>query len=619
MMPCKRSLLLVAAVIATWNAHETSAGGQPDPPLQPKFRVRLEPNVRITMRDGTRLAADLYFPDGAPLPLPAVLQRTPYNKRDWREEPTSARRLAEQGFVAIVEDWRGTFHSEGTLTIEDNINAQDGYDTASWIAAQPWSNKKVGTMGCSAHGHAQLIMAPLRQPNVSAMIIGGGGVGMRGGVRWREDGVLALKQPARWFYQWGSKVTFKAPRELADQEYARLADFYDPSPHRDGALPPAALWTLPVVNILKNQGGPPTDFEKIVTHPVEDPWWDGIEGFPADAKVDTPVLWINSWYDDAYNAIESFHYFRKHGITEASRDNQYLVISPAEHCQTEELTSESKVGSRDLGDARIHILEIYMEWLRNWLTSEHSAVIARMPHVQYYLMGDNKWHGAADWPPPGTTLRRYYLSSRRGANSLHGDGTLDTTRPTVSHTDTIVYDPTTPVPSETPTHAVAYDQRDREVRDDVLVYTSPVLSHSVAVVGHVLLRLYVSSSAPDTDFFARLIDVYPDGSALNVAQGVAQLRYRDGLDHQVKAQPGEVYELVVDLKDTANLFPQGHSIRVDVTSSDFPDYVRNLNTGGDSVTEVVTRVARNSVHVTMSRVPFLELPILDASTTGAAR
>jgi putative CocE/NonD family hydrolase len=610
-------LVLFAALMGTWNAREALAGPEPDPPLQPKFQVRLERNVRITMRDGIRLAADLYFPSGAPLPLPAVLIRTPYNKRAWRDEPTSARRLAEQGFVAIVEDWRGMFQSEGTFTIEKGIHPQDGYDTVSWIAAQPWSNKKIATFGCSAHGHVQITMAPLRHPNVRAMIIGGsGGVGIRDVWRQRDDGVLELRGSAEPFYRWGSKVTFKAPRELSDQEYARLADFYDPSPHHDGTLPPAALWTLPVVDILRRQGGPPTDWEAIVTHPIEDSWWDGVEGFPADASVDTPVLWVNSWYDSASDTIEVYQYFKKHGLTQISKDNQYLVISPAEHCRTEELTSESKAGSRDLGDARIHLFAIYIEWLRNWLTSERSDVIARMPHVQYYLMGENQWHSAADWPPPGTTLRRYYLSSRHRANSMHGDGMLDTSHPTISHTDTIVYDPTMPVPSG---DTVAYDQRDREVREDVLVYTSPVLSRGVAVVGRVQLRLYVSSSAPDTDFFARLVDVYPDGRALNVSKGGTQLRYREGLDHQVKTRPGEVYELLVDLKDTANLFLPGHRIRIDISSSDFPDYVRNLNTGGDSVTEVAPRVARNSVHIRAPGAPFLALPILDTSIAPAER
>ncbi len=600
------TLLSAGAFAGLW-ASTLAMAAEPDPALPARYGVRLQTNVRIPMRDGARMAADIYFPEGAKGRLPAVLIRTPYDKKEWRKEPSSPRRLAEQGLVTVVEDLRGSFQSEGVQTLLGHTNAEDGYDTVNWIVSQPWSNANAATFGCSAQGWVQLVLAPLRHPHIRTMIIGSpGGMGLRNGMTSRESGILELQGAASWYSRFGSRVTLKPSRPLKDSEYASIADEFDPA-LRPSELPADALKSLPVVDILHQAGGPPSLWDDIVKHPIDDPWWNGVEGFAGDSSVDTPVLWVNSWNDgSASDTIELFNYFRRTARSTPSRDNQYLVLSPAEHCATEYLTSSSKVGPRELGDARIHLMDIYVKWLRGWLDGEKPAPAEKMPHIQYYVMGANVWRSTEQWPPAGSKPTRFHLSSVRRANSRAGDGELALKQSQREQHDTLTYDPATPVPSD---QDVIADQRQTEEREDVLVYTSAPLTQMLTLTGRVNAKLYVSSDAPDTDFFVRLVDVAPDGTALNVTQGAAQLRYRQGLGSHVLANPGEIYELNVDLHDTALTLAPGHRVRLDLTSSDFPRFVRNLNTGGDNVTETTTRIARNSVHHGPQHDSYLELTV----------
>ncbi len=287
------------------------------------------------------------------------------------------------------------------------------------------------------------------------------------------------------------------------------------------------------------------------------------------------------------------------------------------HCASHEVSEKTVVGARPLGDARFDYYRVYEKWFAFWLRGEANKVTA-MPKVQYYVMGRNVWKSAKDWPLPNARATRFYLHSDGGANSLYGSGTLSTEKPGKEPADRFVYDPGNPVPSfggpvcctKMNEAEGAYDQRPVEARDDVLVYTSEVLTEGIEVTGPLKLVLYVSSSARDTDFTAKLIDVYPDGRAFNLQEGILRARYRDGFDRTVWMEPGEVYRLEIDLQATSNYFAPGHRIRLEVSSSNFPRFDRNLNTGGNNYDETRWQVARNVVHHSGRYPSHLILPVV---------
>jgi putative CocE/NonD family hydrolase len=270
------------------------------------------------------------------------------------------------------------------------------------------------------------------------------------------------------------------------------------------------------------------------------------------------------------------------------------------------------VGARDLGDARKDFWTIYLDWYAYWLKGD-TSVIAKMPHVQYYLMGRNEWKSAEAWPIPGTQFRRYYLHSGGAANSRYGDGLLTTEIPNATEpTDRYVYDPASPVPTGTGPGLPEgfFDQSSVEMRHDVLVYTSAPLTEPIEVTGPITARLFVSSSAKDTDFTAKLVDVYPDGRAFNLQDGILRARYREGFTKKVWMSPGSVYSLDISLDATSNYFPAGHRIRLEVSSSNFPRFDRNLNTGGNNFDEIEWSIARNTIHHSKDASSYLLLPIV---------
>jgi len=564
--------------------------------------VRLEENVYVPMRDGVKLATDLYFPTGAAGKLPVILIRTPYGKSEWR--PGSAkgavvRMFASSAYVVAVQDKRGRFLSQGeyALAFKEDV---DGYDTIEWLAKQDWSSGKVGTYGCSDRGDAQLWLAATRPPALAAMIpqASGSALGPAGN-RYRyfgafKGGALRLAAAAEWMINNGSKVRQPVP------------------PAAVMALE-SLLWTLPVSAMMQRAGLTHTDWESILSRGLTDPWWDRFPYYKGGEKVDVPALFVNSWADFGVNeTLFEFDFFRTHSLSQRSTSNQFVIISPSAHCQSEIVAAPTIVGARDLGDARKDFWSIYLQWYACWLKGEANEV-TRMPRVQYYLMGRNEWRTAESWPPPGTRFRRYFLRSGGNANSLSGDGTLSTQAPASGEpNDTYAYDPRAPVPTG-PGAGVAegfFDQRAVEAREDVLVYSSAPLRKGLEVTGPITARLYVSSSAPDTDFTVKLVDVHPDGRAFDVQDGILRARYREGFERGVPLKPGKVYPIDVSLDATSNFFDVGHRIRVEVSSSNFPRYDRNLNTGADNFAETRMVVARNSVHHSRDCASCITLPVV---------
>jgi len=334
-----------------------------------------------------------------------------------------------------------------------------------------------------------------------------------------------------------------------------------------------------------------------------------------------PAVFMDSWYDyGAAESLQMFRQFSKNADSKVARNNQFIIIGPGTHCAYPYATEHTVVGERDLGDARLDFSDIQLRWYDHWMKGVDNG-ITDMPRIQYYLMGKNEWRHAAQWPLPGTRGQRWYLGSGGNANSRTGDGTLSTLPAKDGPQDSFVYDPSSPVPSlgghtcctGTDTEAGGYDQSTIEMRHDVLVYSSEPLPNGIEVTGALKVVLQVSSSAKDTDFTAKLVDVYPDGRAFNIQEGALRMRYREGLRKAVFAKPGAVYEIALDLHVTSNYFAAGHKIRLEVSSSNFPRFERNLNTGGDNHRDTTWQLASNTVYHSADRPSYLLLPVIGHS------
>jgi putative CocE/NonD family hydrolase len=371
--------------------------------------------------------------------------------------------------------------------------------------------------------------------------------------------------------------------------------------------------------MLNKAGGPPTDFEDFVSHAPGDPWWDQFGYIRPEDRFDVPSLQVNSWYDFGIaETLQQFNQFRTNAVSARARDHQFIIVSPTEHCRSELATERTRVGQRDLGDARFAYWELYLRWFDYWLQGIENGV-TRMPKVRLYVMGRNAWRDEHEWPLARTQFVKYYLHSGGRANSRFGDGVLSDVVPGSESPDSFVYDPASPVPSvggpgccsgSSEAAAGAFDQAEVEQRNDVLVYSTPPLERGTEVTGPLEAILYISSTAPDTDITAKLVDVYPDGTAYNVQESILRARYREGFTRAVWMDPGGVYRLRIDLKATSNYFGPGHRIRLEVSSSSFPRYDRNLNTGGNNYDETRWRVARNTIHHTARYASHLVLPII---------
>jgi uncharacterized protein len=571
-----------------------------------KFQVRLEENVRVPMRDGIKLATDVYFPVDAGGKLPVVLIRTPYNKAPYRKPKSAAYQFAGQGYIVAVQDTRGRYASEGDFTAMGG-DVTDGYDTTDWLSKQSWSTGKIGTYGCSYVGDVQILQAQLRHPNLTAMIpqAAGSSIGAAGNRYYyfgaRKAGNMDFASGLGWFSNSGNKVRSKPAPNIPDSKLRQI-------------------WpTLPLVGMVERAGGAPSDWDDMVSRELTDPWWDQFGYLKGNERFNVPALHIDSWYDFGIaEVLLEFNLLRTNAESALARDNQFAVISPTNHCQSETGTSEhTVVGGRDLGDARFEYYSLYLKWFDHWLKGIDNGV-TRMPKLMLYVMGRNAWRGEQEWPPARTKYTRYYLHSDGHANSRSGMGMLSTTAPEQEPADGYTYDPADPVPSRggpicctgDPHADGSYDQSQIETRRDVLVYSTPPLKEGVEVTGPLKVVLYVSSSAKDTDFTAKLVDVYPDGAAYNVQEGILRARHREGFTKKVWMKPGEVYEVPVDLEATSNYFGPGHRIRVEVSSSNFPRFDRNLNTGGNNYDETKWLTAENQIHHSTGRASYILLPVI---------
>lgn len=588
----------------------------------------VDQKVMMPMRDGVRLATDIYRPKGDEK-VPIIFSRTPYNFNSWNDGKQRTRtaqqayEVVKRGYAYVVQNERGRYYSEGTWDIL-GVPLTDGYDAFTWMKDQSWSNGKIGTYGCSSTAEWQMAVAALDHPSHAAMVPQGfgAGVGRVGDImeqgNWYRGGVEQLL-----FFSWlygveHDKFKPRIPGGATQEDLIRISRFYDLAPENPPVDMAEALKHLPIQDILKNINGKHEIFDKMVRRKPNDPaWYEG--GLYHDTmELGVPSFWFASWYDVSITPnLALFNHVRNNTKDPEIKDNQYLVIAPTLHCRYTRATENTIVGERSVGDARLNYNEQIYSWWDYWLKDKKNNFKETTPRVQFYTMGSNKWQAATQWPPEDTKMTTYYLNSGGTANTSKGTGTLSTKMAKKNTPDSFTYDPMNPVNSlggnvcctGNAVQGGAFDQQELEQRQDILVYTTEALAEGIEVSGFIESTLYVSSDAKDTDFTIKLIDVYPDGTAYNLDETIQRVRYREGYDKEVFMEEGEVYEVALTPMSTSNYFKKGHRIRIEISSSNFPRFARNLNTGGNNYDESTAVVARNTIHHSTKYPSQIRLPL----------
>ena len=588
----------------------------------------IDQKVMMPMRDGVRLATDIYRPKTTE-PVPVIFSRTPYNFNSWGDGEVRTRtyerayEAVKRGYAYVVQNERGRFFSEGEWDIL-GTPLTDGHDAFSWMASQTWSNGKIGTLGCSSTAEWQMAVAALDHPAHAAMVPQGygAGVGRVGDYyeqgNWYRGGVEQMLFIS-WLYRTQhDEYKPQLPKGISQEDLQRIQRFYDMAPEYPTVDWSEAFYHLPLQDIIKAQNGPVGIYEKMVRRKPNDPAWYQGGLYHDDMGFGVPSFWFVSWYDVSTSPnLALFNHVRKHEDPEIA-DNQYLVIAPTLHCRFTRATENTIVGARSVGDARLNYDEQIYGWFDHWLKGKDNQILEELPRVQYYTMGSNKWQTSDTWPPQQASMTTFFLDSKGSANSLYGDGTLMLQAPDENHQDSFTYDPLNPVPSHggnvcctgNAIEGGSFDQQHLETRNDILVYTSDPLEEGVEISGFIETTLYVSSDVKDTDFTIKLIDVYPDGRAYNLDETIQRARYREGYQKEVFMEDGQVYELNLTPMSTSNYFQKGHRIRIEISSSNFPRFARNLNTGGNNYDETDAKVAHNSVHHGKDYPSQIRLPVM---------
>lgn len=590
--------------------------------------AHIEQKVMMPMRDGIRLATDVYRPK-TDKKVPVLFSRTPYNFNTWGdgEERTrvyqDALEAVKAGYAYVIQNERGRYFSEGEWDIL-GLPLTDAWDAFTWMAEQPWSNGKIGTIGCSSTAEWQMAAAALKHPAHAAMVAQGYGAGVGQVGKYMEQG--------NWYRGGAQQMLFTAwlysvqhdplrprlPQGIGTEDLLRLQRFYDMSPEYPAVKWSEGLRTLPVQDVISAQNGPKGIYEEMITREPKSPKWYEGGLYHDNMTIDIPAFWFASWYDVSISPnLALFNHMRDKGATTA-KDDQYLVVAPTLHCAYTRATENTVVGERSVGDARLNYKEQIYRWFDRWLKDEDNTFKQETPRVQYYTMGSNQWQSSDTWPPANATPMTYYLSSQGRANSLYGDGRLTMKAPDKDAPDTFLYDPHNPVPSYggnvcctgDAVQGGAFDQQRMETRNDILVYTSEPLAEGVEISGFIESTLYLSSDVKDTDLTIKLIDVYPDGRAYNLDETIQRVRYRDGYDKPVMMEKGSVYRVDLTPMSTSNYFAAGHRIRIEVSSSNFPRFERNLNTGGNNYDESQGVVATNTIHHSAKYPSQVRLPVV---------
>ena len=568
------------------------------------YSVKVERSVEVKMRDGVVLRGDIFRPDAGGK-FPVLLERTPYRRSiPWGYDVDFAQRAASHGYVVFLQDVRGRYSSDGDWYPFVH-EAEDGYDTIEWIAAQPYSNGKVGMFGGSYVGATQMLAAMAHPPHLAGIC----------------PVVTASNYHENWTYQGGAFEQWFNQSWTSGLAVDTVLHQIERMPSKPEAVHVLPLTQYPIFN---------TDPKSAVNgaaavvapyyldwlaHPSYDAFWKriSIEDHFGDIRV--PALHTGAWYDIFLGgSLRNYLGIKAKGGSEEARNGQRLLVIIGGHAG-----GGRKIGEVDYGPEaeKNEENDVTLAWYDFLFKGVQNSFAAGKP-VKIFVMGVNQWREEDEWPPARARATKFYLHSDGGANSVKGTGSLSTTAPAKESADKYTYDPTNPAPTIggplccDGDHLAPgpRDQRKVEERRDVLVYSTAPLEHDLEVTGPVRLDFFASSSAVDTDFTAKLVDVYSDGTAINLCEGILRARYRDSRESPTLLTPGQVYPLTIDLWATSNVFKAGHRIRLEVSSSNFPRFDRNLNTGEPAATSERMATATNTILHDSEHPSALLLPLI---------
>jgi uncharacterized protein len=565
--------------------------------VAPRNDILLDNHVPVRMRDGVTLYADVYRPVGNGR-HPVLLSITPYSTERFPTAYDAAVYFAQRGYAYVYQDVRGRHESEGVWTPFIN-DEKDAYDTVEWAAKQPWSDGKVAMQGGSYLGQNQWRAAQARPSSLVT--------------------IFPMVASTSIYHDWitqngGWRLSFNFGWGPVRQE-SRIMQ--NPGPHTQDGLHAIhyddVQRHLPLNTMQQLVGRQARFYDDWLANPDYNSYWKPFNVEEHFDKIAIPVHTFGGWFDIfSQGTLRGYVGMSQKGATERARRMSHLVIGPWGHGPTQ------KFGALDFGPtANVDALALQLRWYDHWLKGMDNGLASEAP-VKLFVMGRNEWVYEREYPLARTDYRPLYFSSGGKANTAAGDGRLTWTKPTgASPTDEFRYDPNDPVPSlggnnccGTPTAAGPQDQRPIEGRRDVLVYTTDVLPDELEATGPITVVLYAASDAVDTDFVAKLVDVHPDGSSYNMAEGILRARYREGLTTPRPLTPGQVNRLEIDLVGTSVAFLKGHRIRVHVTSSHFPQFDRNPNTGAAFGTSAAVKVAEQTIYHDGTRASHVLLPVI---------
>jgi putative CocE/NonD family hydrolase len=569
--------------------------------------VDVEGDVEMKTRDGVTLRADVYRPRGDGQ-FPVLLHRTPYNKRGGKPYPNMDRPFneghlfASHGYITVVQDARGRFASDGEFALFVN-EAEDGYDAVEWAAGLPGSTGDVGTFGQSYDAMCQYLLLPLRPPHLRTAIPS------TGPISYFDHGVYtsgALN--LAWMLHW---VVVNLVLKGRDGERA-LKELRDVVLHPDDRakrrMDPAWFAHRPLADWGDRLAEYAPYFADYIRHGTDDEFWQELDLRRHFAEVDIPMLHVSSWYDGFQKGpTAAYAGVREHGRSAAARDGQTLIMGPWAHTIYTDVSS-GKAGEVDFGPHApqdMHTIEL--DWFARYL--KRDAAAPAQPAVRIFVMGPNEWRDEAEWPLARTRYTPLYLRA--------GGGLSWAEPPADEQPDTFRYDPQDPVPT-IGGHLLGvygvpngpFDQRPTLDRPDVLVFDGEPVQTALEITGPVTTVLHASSSATDTDFVVKLIDVAPDGYAHPISHGILRARFRTSQAEPELLEPGRVYELTVDMYALSHVVAVGHRLRVHVTSSDFPQWDANPNTGATFGSDAETAVADQTVFHDAVRPSHVVLPVI---------
>ena len=580
-------------------------------PAKDEFRrstsVSSETNVAVPMRDGVVLRADVYRPAGGGR-HPTLLHRIPYGKHSprYRSMYLDPMRALDRGYAVVIQDVRGRHASDGEWYPYVN-EAQDGYDTIDWIASQPWSDGNVGMFGISYHGATQWLAATEAHPALKAIV-----PGVTADSYYDSWTYLGGVFQLFWISGWASGFVLDdfAPRSMRHPEARTLLREWRRDPFAIANHLP--LGDMPALREVCDY------YYDWLEHSTYDDYWKSFAPREKYDRITVPALNQGGWYDGFIRAtLRNYEDMQEQGGSELARSQQHLVVGPWLHQALPEPSAGNGYFGPSASGAAIDWHGMQIAWFDRWLRGEDNGVDTD-PSAYLFVMGANEWRAEEAWPPPDAETMTLFLRSGGRANSLNGDGELSADPPAVSESpDHFLYNPANPVPTNGGAHlggvptlfnVGVQDQRGVESRGDVLVYTSEPLERDTEVTGYVTLDLWAATTAEDTDWTGKLVDVHPDGRTLNVCDGILRASYRDSLEAPSLVKSGEICQLRVEVGPTAMLFRKGHRIRLEVSSSNFPAYARHTGSPHDQSAEMTP--ATQTVLHDADHPSALQLPVL---------